>query len=80
MTPAQTWGTAGVAAALLAVSIALASLVQVFRYEYSLQTGRTPHYFVRVDRLTGEACYMPVSYPGEQVAPQVLTIEECGGR
>jgi hypothetical protein len=56
-----------------------ALLVQVFRYEYMTASAQNElqHFVVRVDRLTGKVCFLPLSTVGEQVAPQILVIEQC---
>ncbi len=51
-----------------------ALLLQTLRYEYNTQFKS---YTIRIDKLTGEICFIPLGIAGARVANQVLVIEQC---
>jgi hypothetical protein len=54
-------------------------LVQVFRYEYiTTMQDKLPPLTIRMDKLSGKACFIPLMNQGEDVAEKYLAIEQCG--
>jgi hypothetical protein len=52
-------------------------LLQVLRYEYNTYHPDVPRFTIRIDKLNGEACFIPFSSHGKQYAQQALEIEQC---
>lgn len=73
----MTIGRAFLGVGLCTVLVLVLIGLLLFRYAYQEPPSERAMYILRVDRLTSEVCYIPLSDAGRTVAHNTLLVEQC---
>jgi hypothetical protein len=61
--------------ALCVLLVVAVQFLRIARYEYMLSPSEG--YLLRIDRLRGQVCWIPIPSAASQTLPEVLSIEPC---